>query len=73
MFLFAALFSCRELMIYKQYTREEVLAAVRQDGMALKHFSHAFRSDREVVLAAVTQNGDSLEHASPALCGDRMP
>jgi len=70
--LFAALFACRELMIFAQYTntREEVLAAVRQDGMALKHFFE-FRSDKEVVLAAVTEDGYALEHASPAMCRDK--
>lgn len=70
--MFAALFACRELMIFAQYTntREEVLAAVRQDGMALKHFFE-FRSDKEVVLAAVTEDGYALEHASPAMCRDK--
>ena len=57
-------------MIYQQYTREEVLAAVTQDGMALEHFLE-FRSDKEVVLAAVTQNGQALKYASPALRGDK--
>ena len=58
-------------MIYAQCSREEALAAVTQDGMALKHFSHAFRSDKEVVLAAVTQNSDALEFATAELRNDK--
>ena len=54
----------------RRYTREEVLAVVTQDGMALEHFFE-FRSDEEVVLAAVTQNGQALKYASPALRGNK--
>ena len=36
--------------------RVVVLAAVQQDGRALKHASPEVRADREVVLAAVEQD-----------------
>ena len=51
--------------------REVVLAAVRQDGIALGYASDALRADHEVVLAAVTQAGRALEYASSAFRGDR--
>ena len=40
--------------------REVVLAAVKQNGNALKHAPEEWRGDREVVLAAVKQNGNAL-------------
>jgi len=43
--------------------REVVLAAVRQNGMALRFASAALQADREVVLAAVEQDGSALRHA----------
>ena len=51
--------------------RECVLAAVQQNGMALRFASEALRADREVVLAAVQQYGRALEHASKNLRADR--
>jgi hypothetical protein len=50
--------------------RDEVLAAVAQDGYALRSASAELRADREVVLAAVAQNGDALQHASVELRAD---
>jgi hypothetical protein len=47
------------------------LAAVAQNGSALRHASEALRSDREVVLTAVAQNGSALRYASEALQSDR--
>ena len=44
-----------------------MLAAVAQDGSALRHASAELKADREVVQAAVAQNGWALEHA---LAGD---
>ena len=43
------------------------MAAVQQDGWALKHASAALKSDKEVVMVAVQQNGNALQHASEAL------
>jgi hypothetical protein len=47
--------------------REIVLAAVQEDGCALKFASPDLRGDRGVVLAAVKQNGDALRCASEEL------
>ena len=51
--------------------KSEVLAAVRQDGRALRHASETLKNDREIVLAAVTQNVDAFEYASETLKNDR--
>ena len=48
-----------------------MLAAVKQDGNALKHASLALQADKQVVLAAVAQDCDALQHASEALKADR--
>ena len=53
------------------YSKEQVLAAVAQDGFALGYASAELRADREVVLAAVAQSGSALEHASEALKADK--
>ncbi len=37
--------------------RKIVLAAVKQDGLALEHAAKSLKADREVVLAAVKQDG----------------
>ena len=44
-----------------------VLAAVQQNGRALKYASEELQADREVVLAAVQQNGEALTYASREL------
>ena len=44
-----------------------MLAAVRQNGLALNDASAGLRADQEVVLAAVAQNPDALRFASAAL------
>ena len=51
--------------------KQDVLAAVQQDGDALQHASEELRADRDVVLAAVQQDGDALQHASEELRADR--
>ena len=51
--------------------REVVLAAVAQNGYALRYASVELRADREVVLAAVAQDGDALQFASVELRADR--
>ena len=52
------------------WTREVALAAVQQDGFALRYASEALRADREVALAAAKKNGFALYHASEALRAD---
>ena len=44
--------------------KDEMIAAVKQDGKALQHASAELRNDREVVLAAVKQYGMALCYAS---------
>jgi hypothetical protein len=51
--------------------REDVLAAVRQNGRALQYASAELRGNRDFILAAVTQNGYALEFASAKLRADR--
>ena len=48
-----------------------MLAAVRQNGCALRYASKALRADREVALAAVKQDGHALSFVSEALNADR--
>ena len=50
--------------------RKNVLAAVAQNGMALKHASKKLRADKEVVLAAVAKKGNALQFASKELQKD---
>ena len=52
-------------------SREFVLAAVQQNGCALKHASNGFQGDREIAFVAVKQNGRSLQFASEELRRDR--
>jgi hypothetical protein len=58
-------------MIHENSTKEEVLKAVKQYGLALKYASDELRGDREVVMAAVKQDGLALKYASDELRGDR--
>ena len=46
---------------------ESMLAAVKQNGLALGHASPELKITAEVVLAAVKQNGHALGHAPPEL------
>ena len=48
-----------------------MLAAVKQDGLALEFAWDELKGDKEVVLAAVAQAGDALEHASDELKDDK--
>ena len=50
--------------------RDLVLAAVWQDGMALRYASEELQADREIVLAAVRQDGRALCFASEELQAD---
>ncbi|MCH9690256.1 MAG: DUF4116 domain-containing protein [Gammaproteobacteria bacterium] len=47
--------------------REDVLDAVKQDGLALQYASDTFKNDRGVVAAAFTQNAEALDFASDGL------
>ena len=44
--------------------RDEVLAAVQENGGALEYASDELKNDREIVLAAVQQKGWALQYAS---------
>jgi len=48
-----------------------VLAAVSQNGYALRFASKALKNDREIVLSAVVQYGGALNIASKELQNDR--
>ena len=54
-----------------QSDKEAVLAAVTQDGCALKYAHASLQSDKEVVLAAVTQYGHALSWAHASLLSDK--
>ena len=47
------------------------MAAVKQNGEALRYASAELKGDREVVMAAVKQDWRALEYASEELKGDR--
>jgi len=51
--------------------REVVLAAVKQDGEALRYASEELRADREVVMPVVQRTGEALQYASQKLKADR--
>ena len=45
------------------HDREVVLAAVAQNGYALRQASAELKANRKVVLVAVAKNGNALYHA----------
>ena len=51
--------------------KEEVLAAVKNNGNNLANASEALKADKEVVLAAVNNWGSALEYASKGLRADK--
>jgi len=51
--------------------REEVLAAVKQDGYALDDADESLRKDTEIVMAAVKQVGNALDYADESLKKDK--
>lgn len=53
--------SCGFLVSYA-FQREEniVLAAVKQNGLALQYASHALKNDEIIVRAAINQNGQAI-------------
>ena len=44
--------------------REIVMAAVKQNGLALCYAAELLRGDHEIVMQAVTQNGFAIQHAT---------
>ena len=51
--------------------REEVLAAVKQDGYALDDADESLKKDKEIVLAAIKENGRALEYADESFKKDK--
>lgn len=51
--------------------REAVLAAIKQNGVALQNTTDEFKNDKEIVLAAVADYGCALQFASKELKEDR--
>lgn len=51
-------------------SRDIVLAAVQQNGLALKYAPDSLKASKEVVLAAVKKNGLALEFSGPAMAAD---
>jgi len=52
--------------------KEDVLAAVAENGLALRFASQTLKNDRDVVLAAVAQNGFALQLTSEELQNDEI-
>ncbi|CAL1154221.1 unnamed protein product [Cladocopium goreaui] len=55
----------------KVANRDIVLAAVANDGFAVRHASDALRADREVALTAVRTNGSAVQYVAGCLAEDR--
>ena len=51
--------------------RDEVLAAVKQDGWALEYADESLKKDKEIVMAAVKQDGFALQYAATSLKKDK--
>jgi len=51
--------------------RDEVLAAVKEDGWALEHADESLQKDKEIVMAAVKQDGYALDFADESLQKDK--
>ena len=51
--------------------RNEVLAAVKEDGNALEYADESLKKDKEIVMAAVKQDGYALEYADESLQKDK--
>ena len=51
--------------------KEVVLAAVKQNGLALEYADKKLKADKEVVLAAVKQDADALRFADKKLKADK--
>ena len=51
--------------------KNKILAAVKENGFALKGVDKPLKKDKEIVLAAVRQRGDALQYADKSLQKDR--
>jgi trimethylamine:corrinoid methyltransferase-like protein len=51
--------------------KQEVLEAVKQNGMALRFASEELRADKEIVLAAVKQSDKAFRYVSDELKADK--
>ena len=60
-----------ENLPHRKDDRLIALAAVNQDGLALRYASDRLKNDRDIVLAAVSQDGYALHYASEVLKNDR--
>ena len=50
---------------------EQVLAAVKNNGYALRYASLELKNNEKIVLAAVSKHGLALQYASPSLKNNR--
>ena len=55
----------------KSLDREQALAAVSIDGLALEGLDDSFKKDKAIVLAAINEYGDALKYAHESLKKDR--
>ena len=51
--------------------RDEVMVAVKEDGLALEHADESLQKDKEIVMAAVKQDGRALYFAEESLQKDK--
>ena len=51
--------------------KEEILEAVKQNGVSLSYASDERKNDKEIVLEAIKQNGESLHYVSEELRNDK--
>lgn len=65
------IYDIRSAPPYLLSDRDFVLAAVKQNGMALHYADPKFKKDKSVVLAAVNQNTMAIEYMDPSLKADR--
>eukprot|EP00971_Amphidinium_carterae_P256974 5101624-Amphidinium_carterae.1 len=65
------IFALRDVPERYRADREIVLAAVQENGVALKFAAEECKADRAIVLAAVRQNGLALQHAAEECKADR--
>ena len=55
----------------KSLDREQALAAVSIDGLALEGLDDSFKKDKAIVLAAINEYGDALKYAHESLKKDK--
>lgn len=52
------------MKLHNHSTREEVIAVIQKDGLALEFAPEHFRNDKTIVALAIKQNGFALKYAS---------